>query len=399
MAKPKLRFPEFADEWKEKKAEELFENITIKGQENKPILAVTQDRGVLLREECGIDIKFDEKSLSNYKLVVPGNFIISLRSFQGGLELSNLEGIVSPAYTILNNIMPVDKDFYKLYFKSYAFIKKLNIAVEGIRDGKQISYTSFKTIKLPTTIITEQQKIADFLSKMDEKISNQEAVVSDYEELKKSLMQKIFSQEIRFKADDGSEYPEWEEKLIGDLMEVTSVKRVHESDWVSSGIPFYRAREIVALHNGECITPLYISHELFEENSRLSGKIKAGDLLVTGVGTIGIQYLVKASDEFYFKDGNIIWLKNENRIHGKYFYYCYDSTFVKNQIKSMAGIGTVGTYTIDSAKKTRIFVPCLKEQQKIADCLSAMDRKIEAEKKILEDWKELKKALLQQMFV
>ena len=114
MAKPKLRFPEFADEWKEKKAEELFENITIKGQENKPILAVTQDRGVLLREECGIDIKFDEKSLSNYKLVVPGNFIISLRSFQGGLELSNLEGIVSPAYTILNNIMPDDKDFYKL---------------------------------------------------------------------------------------------------------------------------------------------------------------------------------------------------------------------------------------------------------------------------------------------
>ena len=135
----------------------------------------------------------------------------------------------------------------------------------------------------------------------------------------------------------------WKEEKIGNLMEVTSVKRVHESDWTKSGIPFYRAREIVALFNKEKINPLHISVELYDMFSKISGKIEENDLLVTGVGTIGIPYLVKKGDKFYFKDGNIIWFKNRNVIDGKFFYYLFTSSLIQKQIFTNSGKGTVGT--------------------------------------------------------
>ncbi len=138
---------------------------------------MTQDKGVILRESCGINIKYENKSLKSYKIVKPGNFIISLRSFQGGLEYSELEGIVSPAYTILNNKQNISYDFFKYYFKTYNFIKSLNIAVEGIRDGKQISYNSFKDIKIAFTSLPEQEKIASFLTLIDKKIEKQKELV------------------------------------------------------------------------------------------------------------------------------------------------------------------------------------------------------------------------------
>jgi type I restriction enzyme, S subunit len=93
-----------------------------------------------------------------YKLVTPGNFIISLRSFQGGLEYSNYRGLVSPAYTVIEPIIRILDDFYRQYFKSYDFIGHLAVAVIGIRDGKQISYSDFSFLKLPYPPIEEQQK-------------------------------------------------------------------------------------------------------------------------------------------------------------------------------------------------------------------------------------------------
>ncbi len=183
----------------------------------------------------------------------------------------------------------------------------------------------------------------------------------------------------------------WQTELIGNLMEVTSVKRVHESDWTKNGVPFYRAREIVALHNKEKITPLHISEKLYQEYTKISGRIKENDLLVTGVGTIGVPYLVKNNDRFYFKDGNIIWLKNNNKIHGKFLFYMFDSKYVQNQIFSTSGKGTVGTYTIGSAKNTSIMFPVnIKEQKVIADVISNIDNLIDAIQNLIEKKEKIK---------
>jgi type I restriction enzyme S subunit len=135
-------------EWEVLRAEELFKSISKKNFPEEKVLTVTQDRGTVLRDECGINIKTMSSGLNSFKLVEKGNFIISLRSFQGGLEYSSLRGIVSPAYTILESCRPIVDEFYKYFFKSDRFINILDSAVIGIRDGKQISYSIFKEFKI-----------------------------------------------------------------------------------------------------------------------------------------------------------------------------------------------------------------------------------------------------------
>lgn len=149
-------------------------------------------------------------------------------------------------------------------------------------------------------------------------------------------------------------------------MEVTSVKRILQSDWADSGVRFLRARDIVAdQKNEKIVDPLYISKEKYDDYSAISGKVKIGDLLVTGVGTIGASMLIKTKKPLYFKDGNIIWFKNENKIEGYFFYYSFNADVIQNFIKESAGIGTVGTYTIESGKKTPIYFPLAKEEQEV----------------------------------
>ena len=162
------------------------------------------------------------------------------------------------------------------------------------------------------------------------------------------------------------------------MMNVTSVKRIHQSDWTSSGVRFLRARDIVALYkNEEPSDYLYISEEKYNEYSSLSGKVKVGDLLVTGVGTIGVPMLINDGNPLYFKDGNVIWFQNENKINGDFFYYSFIGNAIQSFIQESAGTGTVGTYTIDSGKKTPISLPTNEsEQQKIGNYFRNLDHLI-----------------------
>jgi len=159
-------------DWENKKADKLFASVSSKKhQGDLPILAITQDGGAVLREEIDIDIKATAASVLSYKIVEPGDFIISLRSFQGGIEYSTVLGICSPAYTILKAQYPIADAFYKSYLKDADFISRLSATVVGIRDGKQISYSAFSTLILPYPHPDEQQKIADALSAVDAKIT------------------------------------------------------------------------------------------------------------------------------------------------------------------------------------------------------------------------------------
>ena len=192
---------------------------------------------------------------------------------------------------------------------------------------------------------------------------------------------------------------DWEQRKLGDLMEVTSVKRIHQADWTNSGVRFFRARDIVSsMNNEEVDNPVFISEDKYEEYSRISGKVIEGDLLVTGVGTIGVPYLIKDDNPLYFKDGNIIWFKNNNILNGKYFYYCFQNNHIQSQIYSASGKGTVGTYTIENGKKTSISYPSLKEQIKIGKLLDTMTIMITLHQRKLEKLKLAKKALLQKLF-
>lgn len=263
-----------------------------------------------------------------------------------------------------------------------------------------VGQETLASVNIISPTIPEQQKIASFFTAIDKKISQLKQKKTLLEQYKKGVMQKIFSQEIRFRDDNGQEFPKWEKKRLGELYDITSSKRVFQNEWTSSGVPFYRAREIVVLsEKGAVDNELFISEAMFEEYKQKYGIPLTDDLLVTGVGTLGRLYVVKNKDKFYFKDGNIIWLKKNSETNSQFVKFLFETTIVKKQIDANNSITTVGTYTIDSAKKTTIPYPTVKEQTKIANFLSSLDNKIKHTQTQIEKAEHWKKGLLQKMFV
>jgi type I restriction enzyme S subunit len=179
--------------WEEKKAKEIFKNHSNKSHDGSlPILSASQEFGMIYRDGSGINIQASEKSVKSYKIVEPNDFVITLRSFQGGLDFSSLLGICSPAYTILKNRVAVNYFFYKFYFKKVSFIERLSKTVVGIRDGKQITFENFGSLKIPYPSLPEQQKIANFLSSIDQQIEQIGVQIGQSQEFKKGLLQQMF---------------------------------------------------------------------------------------------------------------------------------------------------------------------------------------------------------------
>jgi type I restriction enzyme S subunit len=193
---PAVRFRGFDERWEQYKAKELFESKSKKDHSDLPVLSATQENGIVFRNDLDIDIKFDTHALSNYKVVSPGDYIISLRSFQGGFELSEKLGIISPAYTVFafNNQEKnrQNSTFWKYLFKRYDFIESLKRLTFGIRDGKAISFNQFSTLKLSFPNFDEQNKIATLLHELDKTIALHDQKLSLLKHVKQSLLQNIF---------------------------------------------------------------------------------------------------------------------------------------------------------------------------------------------------------------
>jgi type I restriction enzyme S subunit len=284
-----------------------------------------------------------------------------------------------------------------------------------------------RNIDLMIPLFPEQTKIGDYFQQLDTLIAQYQQKHDKLLNLKKSLLEKMFPRakandelgmmnaesgsknnsslsthnssfntpEIRFKGFSRA----WEETALGDEMDVTSVKRIHQSDWSGSGIRFLRARDVVSAYkNEEPSEHLYITEEIYTEYSLLSGKVKKGDLLVTGVGTIGIPLLILDDNPVYFKDGNIIWFKNENKIDGLFLYNSFINQSIQTYIKHSAGTGTVGTYTIDSGKKTPLSIPESAEQIKIGNLFKQLDTLINQHQSQLKKLGNIKQACLAKMF-
>ena len=172
----------------------MFEPIVNKNHNSDlPVLAITQDQGAIPRDLIDYNVIVSDKSIEGYKVVEIGDFIISLRSFQGGIEYSNYKGLCSPAYIVLRKRNDdVCDDFYRYYFKSNQYIQDLNRNLEGIRDGKMVSYKQFSDIMIPCPKYEEQRKIASCLSTMDDQINAYTEKVGLLGQYKKGLMQGMF---------------------------------------------------------------------------------------------------------------------------------------------------------------------------------------------------------------
>lgn len=193
-------------------------------------------------------------------------------------------------------------------------------------------------------------------------------------------------------------YPkDWDVVELGKKCEVTSSKRVFESEWTKSGIPFLRTRDIASFQSGtDQKDKLFISESTYKEKTAVSGEPVIGDLLVTGVGTIGLPYLV-SKVPMYFKDGNILWIKRSDSFVPQFLYLMFLAKDVKQQIEDGSGFTTVGTFTIKNAKKLSVPCPETGEQKSIAETLSCMDEHIANLTELIEKKKGIRDGALEDL--
>ena len=413
---PAIRFKGFSDAWEQRKLASLCEKFTdgdwIESKDQS-------DFGVRLVQTGNVGVAEYLDKTNNKKWisedtfdrlhceeVLPGDILISRLPEPAGraciVPLLGTKMITAVDCTIVRTAPDMSNKFLVQYLSSQAYFDDVNTCLAG-GTRQRISRGNLANFNVPIPVKkSEQDAIGMFFGYLDNLITLHQRKFEKLTNVKKSMLEKMFPQ-------NGSSYPEirfkgftdpWEQRKLGDMMNVTSVKRIHQSDWTDSGVRFLRARDIVAAaKNEEPDDYLYISKEKYEEYSTLSGKVGVSDLLVTGVGTIGVPYLVRNLEPLYFKDGNIIWFQNSDKIDGKFLFYSFSAEQIQGFINESAGIGTVGTYTIESGKKTPISLPNQIEQAKVGEFFQQLDNLITLHQRELEKLQNIKKSMLEKMFV
>jgi len=262
----------------------------------------------------------------------------------------------------------------------------------GIRN---LQLKEYKGIKIPLPLLPEQLRIVKILDEVFADVAraktNAEKNLQNSKELFESYLQSVFANPRK----------DWEEKSLEELGRITSSKRIYKKEYIKTGIPFYRIKEIKELANDKGISlELFISKKRYNEIKKTFGVPLVGDVLMTAVGTIGEIYVINNKDEFYFKDGNILWFKNFKSIDSYFLKYVLMS-FVE-QIKKLSKGSAYNALTIEKIKKHKIFIPKLREQKSIVKKLDVLSEKTKKLEKIYQqkiaDLEELKKSILKKAF-
>ena len=339
---------------------------------------------MILREQIEKNIIHDQKNEVTYKRVMPGQFVIHLRSFQGGFAHSDVEGITSPAYTIIDFIDKSRHDdlYWKYVFTSTKFVQSLVKITYGIRDGRSISYEDFKTMSFNVPSYEEQKKIGWFIQRLDNLIALHQRKLTHLQAKKKSLLQKMFPKkgervpEIRFPGFEG----DWEQRKLGDIVDFLDEQRKPlEAGEREKGIyPYYGASGIID----------YVKSYLFDDELIL--------LSEDGANIIDRNYRV------CFLARGKYWVNNHAHVMKARAGYC--NGFICESLERL-NYSTYNTGTAQPKLNQKVcrnilcLVPSYEEQQRIFMILSALDNLITLHQRKLTHLQTQKKALLQQMFV
>lgn len=385
---PKLRFPEFTDDWEQRKVGEVTKELLDYDNFSSGLPLLTSSRSGLMyqSEYRGNATTENENTLFS---VVPLNACTYRHMSDDStfhLNINTLEkGLVSKEYPVFQENESNLKFIVQYINSSNSFTK---FCTEQKKGGTRtrLYYKTLCEYKLMMPSIKEQNKTANFFDTLDHLITLHQRKLEKLKELRKGVMKKLFSQEVRFKADDGSEFPDWEEKKLGDDVQFINGRAYKQDELLNSG-------KYLVLRVGNLFTnDSYYYSDLELDNDKY---IENGDLIYAWSATFGprIYYGEKCIYHYH------IWkLKFDENIISKIFlnyYLLYDV----EKIKSQRTGGTMVHITKNAMEHRELQFPCLAEQQKIADCLSTLDDVIEKQKATLAAWEELKKGLLQQMFV
>jgi type I restriction enzyme S subunit len=399
---PKLRFPAFrgAEAWTLEAGDSLFDQINNRNPEpGLAVLAITQEHGAIPRHMIDYHVSVTEKSIVSYKVVRAGDFIISLRSFQGGIEYSRYHGICSPAYVILRRRSEGSDEYFRHYLKTDEFIRLLTKNLEGLRDGKMISYAQFSELMLPVPKLSEQQKIAECLSSVDELVAAQARKVDALKTHKHGLMRQLFPREgetqPRARLPQFQSTGEWNTKKLGSFCKVGDIDHKMPSS-VVDGVPYVMTGDFFGINGIDYKNAKKVSQEDYE---KLSKKIKPefGDIAIARYASVGAVRYIEARIKFLISYSCAI-IKCSKSECSMYIYYALQSDAIQSRISLEVNPSSQKNIGIDSIKNLMIFLPPLPEQEEIAECFAAVDALITAETQELEVLKTHKKALMQQLF-
>jgi type I restriction enzyme S subunit len=399
MATPQLRFAEFkSHKWDRIHGDELFDLVNNRDAEpGLPVLAITQEHGPIPRDQIDYHVSVTEKSVESYKVVEPGDFIISLRSFQGGIEYSKVKGICSPAYVILRRKGEGSDEFFKHLFKSERFIQHITRNIEGLRDGKMISFKQFSEQLISTPSPIEQQKIADCLTSLDDVIAAQARKVAVLADNKRGLMQQLFPAEgeniprLRFPQFRGS--PRWEEATLGEIADIssgTTPLRANRAFYEGGTIPWVKTTDL----NNSFVTTT-------EERITAAAKAAvnpAGSIVVAmyggfkQIGRTGYLTMPAATNQAL----SVLQVSSVDVL--PLYLLVWLNAKVDNWKRLASSSRKDPNITGSDVARFPILYPTKQEQQQVADCISSLDVGIAAESAKLDALKVHKTGLVQQIF-
>ena len=389
---PSIRFHGFDDAWEQRKAKELFVSTADKGYPELPVLSATQDRGMIRRDENSINIFHDKKNEAGYKRVLPGQFVIHLRSFQGGFAHSTIEGITSPAYTVFGFSEPEkhDSEYWKYVFTSESFIQRLETVTYGIRDGRSISYEEFLTLGFVYPSKTEQTAIARYLDKLSDLITLHQRKFEKLTNVKKSMLEKMFPRngscypEIRFKGFTDA----WEQRKLGELA------LFNPKDELPQTFEYVDLESVVGTE--------MLSHRTEVKSSapsRAQRLAHTGDLFYQTVRPYQKNnYLYEKPDNNYvFSTG---YAQMRPYVDGYFLLSLVQSErFVKVVLDNCTGTSYPAINANDLAEIEVAASSDESEAQKIGTIFRSIDNLITLHQCELEKLQSIKKALLEKMFV
>ena len=392
---PEIRFNKYSEKWESLNAGTLFYPVTDKGYPELPVLSASQEEGMIPRKDIGINMSYSRKNVGGYKRVLPGDFVVHLRSFQGGFAHSASEGITSPAYTVLrlNKERNQDDNFWKHYMTSMNFIDSLRIVTYGIRDGRNINVSEF----LDTNLIfpkdkQEQTAIGKFFDDLDEYISSQALELQKLKNIKKACLEKMFPKEgelvpeIRFDGFEGN----WEKKPAKKLFSLYSDKGYPSLPVLSAS-----QEEGMILRNDVGFNMSYN-----KENIISYKRVRPGQFVIhlrSFQGGFAHSDLEGITSPAYTIFGLRDVYNHDDHFWGIYF---TSKSFIKRLEKVTYGIRDGRSISVDGFMNLDMTYPSTKEEQSnIAKFFSRLDVHIKAMSDKLDKLKQIRKGLLEKMFI
>lgn len=394
---PNIRFKGFTDDWEQRKLGEVFQEYSEKNHPELPALTIIQGGGTVLREESERKLQYDKSSLAGYKMVREDDFIVHLRSFEGGLEKSNHNGLISPAYHTFHGD-EVDSRFYYPYFRSYEFIKhKLVPHVYGIRDGRSIDIDGMKTIEIPWTSYEEQKKIGDYIESLDTLITLHQRKCDETKKLKKFMLQKMFPKkdekkpEIRFAGftDD------WEQRKLDTVAKFSKGSGYSKGDLIEFGTPIILYGRLYTKYETS-ISDV----DTYVEAKEGSIYSKGGEVIVPASGETAEDIARAASVD---KSGILlggdlnVMMPNEN-INPAFLAISISNGNSQRELAKKAQGKSVVHIHNEEIRNLIVPFPTKVEQNKIVDYFTNIDHLITLHQRKCDEIKEIKKFMLQNMF-